>query len=121
MTGQSRRLFNRILFDAPCEIRQGDRIWPSQVLDISLQGALLRLPEGFEGRPGEEFDIVIQLSDNTTTIEMNVVLRHQEAHQLGFECRTLDLDSASHLRRLVELNLGDEAELNRELALLTET
>lgn len=37
---------------------------------------------------------------------------------LGFECQHIDLDSISHLRRLVELNLGDEELLERELALL---
>ena len=120
MTGQNRRLFSRILFDAPCEIRKGERIWPSQVLDISLHGALLRLPQDFQGDPGDEFDVVIRLSDGATTIEMAAALRHQAEHQLGFECRRLDLDSATHLRRLVELNLGDESELHRELALLTE-
>ena len=121
MTSQNRRLFNRILFDAPCEIRQGDRIWPSQVLDISLQGALLREPEDFDGQKGDTFDIVIQLGDSAASIQMTVILRHYEERQLGFECQTLDLDSATHLRRLVELNLGDEAELHRELALLSET
>ena len=121
MTGQTRRLFNRILFDAPCEIRQGDRIWPSQVLDISLQGALLREPERFEGQHGDSFDVVIELGDGAASIRMTVTLRHYEERRLGFECQTLDLDSATHLRRLVELNLGDEAELHRELALLSET
>lgn len=121
MTGQNRRLFNRILFDAPCEIHLGDRIWTSQVLDISLQGALLREPESFAGQLGDEFDIVIQLGDAAASIWMAVTLRHREEQRLGFECRTLDLDSATHLRRLVELNLGDEAELHRELALLSES
>ena len=32
----------------------------------------------------------------------------------------IDLDSISHLRRFVELNLGDEQELERELGALLE-
>ena len=94
MTGQNRRLFNRILFDAPCEIHQGDRIWSSQVLDISLQGALLREPENFGGQLGDGFNVVIQLGDDATaSIQMTVVLRHYEDQRLGFACQTLDLDS----------------------------
>jgi len=37
---------------------------------------------------------------------------------LGLSCREIDLDSITHLRRLVALNLGDEALLDRELGLL---
>jgi hypothetical protein len=33
-------------------------------------------------------------------------------------CDSIDLDSITHLRRLVELNAGDPRELDRELAIL---
>jgi hypothetical protein len=33
-------------------------------------------------------------------------------------CKEIDLDSISHLRRLIELNLGDQEELERELGAL---
>ena len=88
------------------------------MLDISLQGVLLTCPDSFIGQSGDDFAVTIWLSDDTTTITMDVTLRHREDGRIGFECRFLDLDSATHLRRLVELNLGDEAELHRELALL---
>jgi hypothetical protein len=40
---------------------------------------------------------------------------HSETDQIGFRCDHIDLESISHLKRLVELNLGDEAALEREL------
>ena len=44
-----------------------------------------------------------------------------EGIYFGLICRNLDIDSATHLRRLVELNLGDPKLLERELsALVTE-
>jgi hypothetical protein len=49
---------------------------------------------------------------------MEVELVHDDHNQLGFHCSHIDVDSISHLRRLIELNLGDEAELERELAAL---
>jgi hypothetical protein len=49
---------------------------------------------------------------------MEVVLTRAQPQSLGFVCRHIDLDSISHLRRLVELNLGDEQLLERELAAL---
>jgi hypothetical protein len=51
---------------------------------------------------------------------MQVKLTHEDPGQLGFVCQYIDLDSISHLRRLIELNLGDQEELDRELAALLE-
>ena len=38
--------------------------------------------------------------------------------QLGLVCRSIDLDSVTHLRRLLELQLGDPTLLERDLAAL---
>ncbi|MNL44802.1 Cyclic diguanosine monophosphate-binding protein [compost metagenome] len=51
---------------------------------------------------------------------MDVQLTHQDNGQLGFECRHISLESIERLRRLIELNLGDQAELERELGALIE-
>ncbi|MNJ70609.1 Cyclic diguanosine monophosphate-binding protein [compost metagenome] len=45
---------------------------------------------------------------------MTVELRHVDDTQLGFICEHIDLDSLEHLCRLVELNLADRTELERE-------
>ena len=36
----------------------------------------------------------------------------------GLHCLAIDIDSVTHLRRLVELNLGDPALLEREVSAL---
>ena len=121
MSNDDRRYFSRIFFDAPCEIRQGDMIWSSQVYDVSLHGALLRRPDGLKISTGEEVEISILLDEGSAVIAMTATLKHEQDDYLGFEVGSMDLDSATHLRRLVELNLGDEAILHRELALLSHT
>ncbi|MNJ68362.1 hypothetical protein D3C77_646020 [compost metagenome] len=50
---------------------------------------------------------------------MDVQLVRSHTQQLGFSCLNIDVESASHLRRLVEFNLGDERLLERELAALS--
>ena len=110
-----KRLFHRIFFDAPCEIHLAEKVWPSEVLDISLKGVLTRRPEGWKAFPGQPCEITIHLNGDVSAIVMAVKLRHIEADRLGFVCQYIDLDSATHLKRLVELNLGDQAELEREL------
>jgi hypothetical protein len=41
---------------------------------------------------------------------------HVEDGRLGLRCTEIDLESITNLRRLVELNLGDEAALHREMS-----
>jgi hypothetical protein len=35
------------------------------------------------------------------------------------QCNAIDIDSVTHLRRLVELNLGNSEQLNKELSQLS--
>lgn len=58
--------------------------------------------------------------DAETDVQMRVRLTHEDPSQLGFVCEHIDLDSISHLRRLIELNVGDQEELERELGALLE-
>ncbi|MFG5410056.1 hypothetical protein ABXN37_20595 [Piscinibacter sakaiensis] len=49
---------------------------------------------------------------------MAVSVRHAEDGEIGLACTGLDLDSATHLRRLIALNLGDPALAERDLQAL---
>jgi hypothetical protein len=49
---------------------------------------------------------------------MDVEVAHQENDEMGLNCKDIDVDSITHLRRLVELNLGDPKLLERELSAL---
>ncbi|WP_166259021.1 PilZ domain-containing protein [Marinobacter salicampi] len=111
-----KRRFHRVLFDAPCDIHCQDEVWQSEVLDISLKGVLVRRPAQWTAPLKQPFEITIHLDGAATGIVMAVELRHIEDGRLGFKCQYIDLESASHLKRLVELNLGDQAVLERELA-----
>lgn len=115
-----RRRFRRIAFDAKSELRQNGREWPVQLVDLSLKGLLVQRPEDWKGNKALPFDVDIRL-DAKAHIRMQVRLTHEDHGQLGFVCQHIDLDSISYLRRFVELNLGDEEELHRELAALLET
>ncbi|MFG0632443.1 PilZ domain-containing protein [Pseudomonas sp. xss_2] len=115
-----RRRFQRIAFDAPTELRQGNRRWPVKLLDLSLKGLLIQRPEPWDADATQDFDAVIHLSDQQTQLRMQVELRHEEPDRLGFVCLHIDLDSMSHLHRLVELNLADSTVMMRELRELIE-
>lgn len=118
-TSNERRRFQRIAFDAPTEIIQGERRWTVELHDVSLKGLLIKRPPHWNGDPNHPFNVSIQLAEDAC-VQMEVVLTRTHGELLGFVCRHIDLDSISHLRRLVELNLGDETLLERELAALGE-
>ncbi|WAC42974.1 PilZ domain-containing protein [Pseudomonas sp. SL4(2022)] len=118
-TANERRRFQRIAFDAPTEIVQGERRWAAELHDISLKGLLIKRPNGWNGDPNLSFEANLHLADDTR-VKMDVVLTRTQDDLLGFVCRHIDLDSISHLRRLVELNLGNDSLLERELAALGE-
>ncbi|CEG53376.1 PilZ domain-containing protein [Stutzerimonas kunmingensis] len=112
-----RRRFQRIEFDAATELVQGDRRWPVELHDLSLKGLLVRRPEGWDADAEQPFEARVRLADDAE-VRMEVAMTHEEGDLIGFVCQHIDLDSIAHLRRLVELNLGDEALLERELAAL---
>ena len=111
-----KRLFSRIAFDAPVILNKGNKQWTSKLLDISLKGALIVRPDGWRQDKGSEFKLAIKLDNSDVEIDMDVTLAHTEEEHLGFHCEHIDLDSVTSLRRLVELNLGDEELLEREIS-----
>jgi len=114
-----RRRFKRIAFDAPTELIQGDRRWQVELIDISLKGLLIERPADWNGDAEQLFDAEIHLNKDARVV-MQVQLRHVEASQLGFICLHIDIGSMEHLRRLVELNLANRTELEREFHELIE-
>lgn len=116
---QDRRRFKRIAFDAKTELAQGSLSWAVQLVDLSLKGLLIKKPSPWQGNPDEPFIVDIHLSVDVD-VQMEVRLTHDDKDQLGFVCEHIGLDSVTHLRRLIELNLADHDELERELAALIE-
>ncbi|WP_150303127.1 PilZ domain-containing protein [Pseudomonas saliphila] len=113
-----RRRFTRVPFDAATRLQQDDWSVPVQLVDISLRGLLVAQPADWDSRRNTEpFVAVIDL-DEGSEISMEIRLMHAANGVLGFRCEHTDLDSVSHLRRLLALNLGDANLLDRELAAL---
>ncbi|MES2819458.1 MAG: PilZ domain-containing protein [Pseudomonadota bacterium] len=118
-TDNERRRFQRIAFDAATEIAQGERRWTVELHDLSLKGLLVERPQDWNGDPDQPFMARVALGEDAQ-VNMEVALTRTQGELLGFVCRHIDIESISHLRRLIELNLGDESLLERELAALGE-
>lgn len=114
-----RRHFVRVGFDAPALLTTSNNAFSVHVLDLSLKGALIMVPAQADLEPGMQCQLTIPLADTENHIAMSTEVAHAEGPQVGLLCRSIDLDSVTHLRRLIELQLGDPALLERDLGELT--
>jgi len=117
--GTEPRHFSRIPFHADVQLHFHlvKEVQTAHLLDISLKGALVEtrhpIANAFKGKVCR---MTLLLSRDGEHITMEGTVVHQEGQLIGIECQHIDLDSMTNLRRLVELNMGDENLLGRELA-----
>ncbi|MDH4246338.1 MAG: PilZ domain-containing protein [Deltaproteobacteria bacterium] len=116
------RKFSRLLFttesnlvDPTTKTRH-----PARLLDLSLKGALVERPKFWNPEPGHHCHLEINLAQSNVVLTMESEVAHVNPSQLGLRFLAIDLDSITHLRRLMELNLGDPSLLERELFSLGE-
>ena len=114
-----RRKFWRAAFNAPVKLVNDAASVDAMLDDISLKGALLEVPPGWAGKSGEHCHLKLRLGgDQDMKITMWGRITHVDGNKVGLLCESIDLDSITHLRRLVELNAGDPGLLERELSAL---
>ncbi len=113
-----RRKFSRITFHRPAELDALAERVACELLDVSLKGALLEVPAAFRGAAGQRCVLTVRLDAADAVVRMDGEIVHRQGTQVGVRCTGIDLESIAHLRRIVELNLGDDDLLHRELAAL---
>ena len=110
-----RRLFTRIPFEASVVLNTFPDKHECSLVDISLKGALVERLQPWNMALGDPCSVSVELAADGTSIYMAGEVAHVEQGRLGVRCTEIDLESMTNLRRLVELNLGDEEALNREI------
>lgn len=104
MLQDERRHFSRIPFDAVVDVQQEDYKFKAQLIDLSLDGLLIKTPRVYRFSTDKPLDITVFLSDDDT-ITMKAELRHCSNTILGLKCISLDIESMTHLRQIVEMNI----------------
>lgn len=115
-----RRQHSRIAFHSRATLAFADHSLDVVVLDLSLKGALVRLPADVLVETNAICILHVHLNETEMNdqISMEARVAHCEGRYAGLLCMAIDIDSVTHLRRLVELNLGDPNLLERELTAL---
>lgn len=115
---EERRHFWRLSLESfMAEIEQNNQIQYAKVLDISLKGILLELEDKFNNLE-DLFTIKIYLKSSNINMVFSAKLVYQHEDKFGFEFETEDLESFTHLRRLLELNADNPQEITEELFFL---
>ena len=90
----------------------------THLIDISLKGALVERPAGLTAPVGTGLTLSVRIADSPVEIVMETQVAHLTHDRMGLHCTSIDVESMTHLRRLMELNLGDAGLLDRELLAL---
>lgn len=110
----NRRQFRRIPFDGDVRLYSDRAMWATRLIDISLKGALVDRPDGWEGQSGKRQRLDLRVASGLI-ISVAGIIAHASTRFVGYRFDKIDLDSFVRLKRLIELNLGDPEMLNREL------
>ncbi|MEZ8722527.1 PilZ domain-containing protein [Vibrio pomeroyi] len=115
-----RRQFSRVIYQVPTEISQGQVNVSGSVQDLSLHGLLIQCEEWQQ----LSHDVPVHVSFTLTNSDINIQLEATIVSTINTSMRLriehLDIDSISYLKRLVELNVGDDELLYREIEHLTD-
>lgn len=113
-----RRQFTRIQIEYPIVLKtRSEEEIPGTVINLSLKG-LLVYPKRHIAT-GEEVSFYFSQSEGTPSLPINgkaVVIRREGMEEIGLKLIEIDIEGLSHLRRLVELNIGDSDKAFAETA-----
>ena len=114
-----RRRSQRILCDAPVILLASAQRFVSTLIDVSLNGALVKRPHDWPETFSGTVDIAIQFDGKSAQIHMRARSIHVQQDCLGFRCEYMDIDSVALLHRLLELTLEDPDLLKRQFDTLS--
>lgn len=109
---EDKRRFSRVPFEGTARLNIGERLLPVELLDISVRGAQIRLPKNETVQADDECRLTLTLDDSPIHLTLESQIRHTSDGQAGLVFILIDVTDMQHLRRIVELNLGDEEILN---------
>jgi hypothetical protein len=112
-----RRRFWRANFRTGARLLADAEEYTVQIEDLSLKGALVTLPEGGSVKTGERCRLQVPLASGVAIMLWGRAA-HVDGRSVGIKGENMDLDSATHLRRLIELNVGDPVLLEEEISFL---
>lgn len=117
------RRAERVNFFSGGELLKGERTVEVSVVDISLNGVLVAPPEtdtGIDWQPGDSAGVCVRLNDTGLEMTFSGRISRTDDGLVAVAFEDMGLDTATHLRRLIELNTGKPAMVERPVSELGE-
>ncbi|WP_038173948.1 MULTISPECIES: PilZ domain-containing protein [Vibrio] len=115
-----RRRFSRIVYQAKAVLTQDSTEVNALICDLSLHGVLATSEQFGLLDTDKQVNVTFSLPDSDITLQLvaNVVGLHNNVIRLSID--HIDIESIGHLKRLVELNVGDDDLLHRDIEHLSD-
>ncbi len=110
------RRFRRIPFETQVSIDTGQGAWTGELLDVAMKGALVGTNGNLPIALGDQCRLSISLPGSPISMDFQAELIHEEELHYGFKFISENLETLTHLRKLIELNTGDAEATRSELS-----
>lgn len=114
---ENRRYFTRVDFTADAKLIVDQNEIQTEIVDVSLKGALMEVEdhEHLQLTTEQAGELFFRLTSSDIEVKTQVLLKRVSKNLIGVSFESIDIESAAHLKRLVELNLGGEEMIEREI------
>ncbi|MCR9938725.1 PilZ domain-containing protein [Vibrio antiquarius] len=115
-----RRRFSRILHQAPTKVEQRDLAIEARIQDLSLHGLLMKVEETEALDPALPAHVTFSFDQSEQVITLKAQIVDISKCEIRLKIIKIDIESISQLKRFIELNVGNNDLLNRELEHLSD-
>ncbi|MCG8333490.1 MAG: PilZ domain-containing protein [Proteobacteria bacterium] len=115
---ENRRNFSRVKFNSKAYLNYNNSHEQVDLVDISLKGALVSFQNPMDIGSDSPCTFELHLSDSEIVMNISAIIVYKRDDNLGLKFDNIDLESMIHLRRLVELNVGNPDQIQKELFFL---
>ena len=115
-----RRRFSRIVYQTQALLSQENKVVKSSLCDLSLHGLLLTSDDADSLDVDSMVDVEFSLQDSDISIELVGKIVGLNNNVIRLSIDHIDIESIGHLKRLIELNVGDDELLHRDIEHLSD-
>ncbi|ARV71739.1 PilZ domain-containing protein [Vibrio campbellii] len=115
-----RRRFSRIIYQVPALIEQGNLAMQATIPDLSLHGLLLKVEDAKPLDSLLPVEVGFSFIQSEQMMQLSAGIVSIAGNEIRLKISNIDIESISQLKRFIELNVGNNELLNRELEHLSD-
>jgi hypothetical protein len=116
---EEKRKFTRIVCNMKASLKIDNlMIVEAKNLNISLEGAFFELAEHYVFQKGDKWHLTFILPNSDIRLQFKTEVIHSTKKMVGVKFVHIDIDTMNHLKYLMEVQISNPEQIERELALL---